>query len=435
MEFPTDVLVQFLHSLAAECDSDAQRAWHHLAFLTCKRDALVRAAKIMPRPILLRIEIESEDTAERIFWLPFFQATVVCIDVDWGDGCVEKLREKGHGYAQHTYAAPGEYNVRIFPAPSNPTGSGLGEKNASLDHLGFESVVEPMHVIRWSQPLREIVSLGNCGLRSLSYLFSHCGVLKVNLQNLRVNEIRDMKGMFSYCKFNQPIGDWDVSNVTDMSYMFCCASEFNQPIGDWNVGNVTDMGSMFSCADNFDQPIGRWNVGKVTTMSNMFCYAREFNQPIGDWNVGKVVNMRHMFFSASLFNQPIGDWDVSQVFSMESMFNGASLFNQPISKWNTQHVCQMHNMFNDASAFNQPIGEWNVSTVTNMMHMFASALSFNQPIGAWDVSSVSQMGYMFSNAQAFNQPLEGWNVAPDVNTMSMFSGAFSFNQRPSWLKR
>jgi len=28
------------------------------------------------------------------------------------------------------------------------------------------------------------------------------------------------------------IGDWDVSKVTDMKYMFYSAKEFNQPIGD-----------------------------------------------------------------------------------------------------------------------------------------------------------------------------------------------------------
>ena len=30
--------------------------------------------------------------------------------------------------------------------------------------------------------------------------------------------------------FNQPIGDWNVSNVTDMSFMFGDASSFNQPV-------------------------------------------------------------------------------------------------------------------------------------------------------------------------------------------------------------
>jgi MoxR-like ATPase len=27
--------------------------------------------------------------------------------------------------------------------------------------------------------------------------------------------------------FNQPLGDWDVSNVTDMSWMFATSNEFN----------------------------------------------------------------------------------------------------------------------------------------------------------------------------------------------------------------
>jgi surface protein len=41
--------------------------------------------------------------------------------------------------------------------------------------------------------------------------------------------------------FNQPIGEWNVGNVTDMSGMFYDARAFNQPIGEWNVGNVSDM--------------------------------------------------------------------------------------------------------------------------------------------------------------------------------------------------
>ena len=46
--------------------------------------------------------------------------------------------------------------------------------------------------------------------------------------------------------FNQPIGNWDVSNVTNMFSMFSNAAAFNQPIGDWNVSNVTNMAYMFN---------------------------------------------------------------------------------------------------------------------------------------------------------------------------------------------
>ena len=61
--------------------------------------------------------------------------------------------------------------------------------------------------------------------------------------------------------FNQPIGNWDVSNVEDMSYMFY-ASNFNQPIGGWDVSNVKNMQGMFQFGD-FNQDISGWDVRNV----------------------------------------------------------------------------------------------------------------------------------------------------------------------------
>jgi len=46
--------------------------------------------------------------------------------------------------------------------------------------------------------------------------------------------------------FNQPLNNWNVSNVTNMSWMFCGASSFNKPLNGWDVSNVTNIVGMFS---------------------------------------------------------------------------------------------------------------------------------------------------------------------------------------------
>ena len=46
--------------------------------------------------------------------------------------------------------------------------------------------------------------------------------------------------------FNQDISNWDVSNVTNMSYMFFDATAFNQDISGWCVTNITSEPSSFS---------------------------------------------------------------------------------------------------------------------------------------------------------------------------------------------
>ena len=38
--------------------------------------------------------------------------------------------------------------------------------------------------------------------------------------------------------FNQPLNNWNVSNVTDMSLMFYSAESFDQPLTDWDVSNA-----------------------------------------------------------------------------------------------------------------------------------------------------------------------------------------------------
>lgn len=149
-----------------------------------------------------------------------------------------------------------------------------------------------------------------------------------------------------------PIGQWDVSRVTDMSFLFNEAQEFDEDIGDWDVSHVTTMMGMFSGAESFNQPIGNWDVSNVTTMSNMFSGAKSFNQPIDQWDVSNVTDMSNMFAGAESFNQPIDQWDVSNVVEVEHTFEGASAFNQNLTTWTLRAAYDedtMIGMFRDSA--------------------------------------------------------------------------------------
>ena len=182
------------------------------------------------------------------------------------------------------------------------------------------------------------------------------------------------------------------------------------PIGQWNVSQVFDMSSLFKNFTTFNEDISNWNVRSVTNMSYMFEGATSFNQPVSNWKVWNVSNMSGMFKDATSFNQPL-DWeDRSSVDYIVGMFEGATSFNQDLSHWNVYGL-NTQRLFKGATSFNQPLNSWDLSNTADMSEMFKDATSFNQPLDRWDVSSVVKIDRMFEGATSFNQNLSGWNLA------------------------
>ena len=116
---------------------------------------------------------------------------------------------------------------------------------------------------------------------------------------------------------------------------------------------VTNMSELFLCYEEFNQPIGNWDVSSVFDMSFMFygeCAFHLFNQNISQWDVSNVNDMNAMFFNG-YFNQNISQWDVSNVTDMYSMFNNAYSFNQDLSNWDVENVTSCAYFSEGASAW------------------------------------------------------------------------------------
>ena len=316
-----------------------------------------------------------------------------------------------HGDYTCTFQSQGTHTIRIS---SGSSGTGFPQ----IFFNGEGDKLKLLSVDQW----------GTGKWTSMSQAFYGCAHLTLTATDAPdLSLVESMAEMFAYADaFNQPIGNWNVSNVMDMSGMFL-ATSFNQPIGNWNTSNVKYMDSMFEKASAFNQPIGNWNTSNVTNMSYMFFRDSTFNQAIGGWNTSNVTNMSFMFFQAIAFNQPIGNWNVSKVTDMRGMFLSAPVFNQSIGNWDTSNVTDMESMFQGASTFNQPIGKWNTSKVTTTYRMFEFDSAFNQDLGGWNVESLVYAQYMFDSKLStayYDSLLKGWD-AHNLHYGVMFDAWFS----------
>jgi len=329
--------------------------------------------------------------------------------VKWGDGSSSHITVWSNPAVTHTYSSPGVYTINI-------SGKIIGFK---FNNLGDK--LKLIRITQWGD-----LNLGNSG----GYFY---GAASLNITAEDVFNLTGTTNLVSAFRESKislvsNINNWDMSRVTDMSYMFFKASYFDQNISSWNTSKVTSMYSMFSSASVFNQPIGSWNTSKVNNMSNMFNFASAFNQNISSWDTSNVIRMKSMFYYAASFNNDISSWNTTNVIDMSYMFNSASAFNQNISSWNTTNVIDMSYMFNYARAFNQNISSWDTTNVKDMSYMFYNAWKFNQNINDWDTSNVNNMGSMFFKAYLFNQNISGWDTSKVTDMSYMFYSDSSFNQ-------
>ncbi|MGC6415258.1 MAG: BspA family leucine-rich repeat surface protein [Bacteroidia bacterium] len=273
--------------------------------------------------------------------------------IDWGDGTSETF-EGNISEITHEYANSGEFDITIEEG-----------ENGSFPFIKIDDPTSRISII-------EITQWGNIAWQSFTKSFRDCENLDITATDSPIlSNVEQMNEAFWGCNSllneNESISDWDISNVTDISYIFL-DTKIDIPLN-WDLTNIIRLNSMFE-QTNFNQDISDWNISNAQYINGLFFNNESFNQDISSWDTSNVLSMNRTFLAARSFNQDITGWDVSNVTDMQFMFGSANKFNQNISNWDVSNVQRFDYMFSKADTFDQNLAEWDISSMESAAGMF-----------------------------------------------------------------
>jgi len=156
----------------------------------------------------------------------------------------------------------------------------------------------------------DIKQWGNISWTDMSRAFYGCNQLQATVTDTPdLTNVTNMISMLRSSSFNKDINHWDVSNVTNINFMFYGAGSFNQPLNNWDVSNVTDMIFVLR-GTSFNQDLSNWDVSGLTETRDMFHDTPFTGTGVENWDVSNVTNFSRMFDNSS-FNKDISFWDIT----------------------------------------------------------------------------------------------------------------------------
>lgn len=280
--------------------------------------------------------------------------------INWGDGNSETF-DGNITEITHEYDISGVYDIAIE----------IGE-SGSFPYIKIDDPKSRISII-------EITQWGNIVWQSFTKSFRDCENLDITATDTPIlSNVEQMNEAFWGCNSllneNESISNWDISNVTDISYIFL-DTKIDIPLN-WDLSNIVRLTSVFE-QTNFNQDISDWNISNAQYINGLFFNNESFNQDISSWDTSNVISMNRTFLAARSFNQDITGWDVSKVTDMQFMFGSANNFNQNISNWDVSNVQRFDYMFSNADKFDQNLADWDISSMESAVGMFQNVTLSN----------------------------------------------------------
>ena len=176
----------------------------------------------------------------------------------------------------------------------------------------------------YANPKKDVIVYANYVIDGKTYKTQ----IKSNDVNATVNTAYMFNNNFNYAQYIETIqfsGGIDMSNVTNMSYMFnSCTKLTSVDFGtDFNTKNVTNMAQMFNnCTSLTSLDVSDFDTSNVTNMSVMFSSCRALTDlDLSNFDTSKVTDMQSMFSKCVLLTSlDLGNFNTGNVMNMNYMF-------------------------------------------------------------------------------------------------------------------
>lgn len=279
---------------------------------------------------------------------------------------------------------------------------------------------------------------------SMESMFQSAFAFNGDVTGFNTAKVTNMQEMFTAAfVFNQHLttvgGIWDVSKVTNFTRMFKDARLFNGNLSSWVTTEAVSMDFMFSVAgedlipSGYNQPVGNFDMTNVTTITSMFLGCGAFNQDLDTWNITSALTSAGEAFRSTSFNGSVAGWDVSGLQIANSMFQNAELgASNGLDTWVTSSLQNMARMFMDCADFNNDISGWDVSNVTTLSLTFRGCNAFAANLSTWTTGALTSVNETFRSCISFNSSVNGFDVSLCPSFNMTFDGCAVFNQSMNW---
>lgn len=293
--------------------------------------------------------------------------------------------------------------------------------------------------VRATKKIRKVIT-NNPHLENIDYMFEGVSIEKLNLNEMKISNVRSAKGMFKDALIDElDIRKIDTSNLENMSEMFCNFGDifYNKKytiigIENINTSNVTDMSYMFSNCKasnlNSNSNFEKFNTSKVVNMEGLFSGKKNNplkidNLNLRSFNTSSVRNMSKMFKQSILRNLDLKSLNTSNVEDVSEMFSYCKFLKFNASDLKLHNVKNMDSMFEGIESEILDLSNIDLSNVKSMIRTFSHVSRKDLILRNLNVSNVKNISEMFLHSNISRLLLENLNFSNLTTTKGMFKSS------------